>query len=495
MLFSIAKEKADPIPKLRRNVTLRARRYHPQEGRLERIVPRPSKHVSPDTLGGRIRAAREDLHLSLAEVANGQYSTSLISQIERNRVDPSQDSLRFLADRLQLPMHDLEALAHQHRETEVEAHHFKSIDEFRLEAEQLLKQKKPQQALDFFQNMHFSQVPALQRWRLAALRGQCYFELRHHLLALQDFIYALQEQPQIEGMSAIQKHELMLLHLHLASTYRELEREEAFQHYQTTLQMMNSDTPFGYVAEAHWGLAIIAFVKAYKLQSQSASEQSCRVQSLQTALEHAEIARVLYRSIGEPLRAAAITCQIAQIEKELGHLEKVSSYLENLLETWRPTMSQASTFPNTQNPQDPQDAEAEHLAQEQANVVSAAACTLAGLALDAGHIFEAQRQVQDALQAGARSYPARLADAYIMHGRILEALDPTDPAIETTFRRATEVLATTDRMGMRISAHTYLGRYFFYLGKMDEGNLELEKARLLANIVSASSTIFHDMWR
>src|SRR5947199_10692948 len=117
-------------------------------------MPRPSKHISPDTLGGRIRAAREEQHLSLADVAGDQYSTSLISQIERNRVDPSQDSLRFLADRLQLPINDLEALVHQHRETEVDAHHFKSIEEFRVEAEQLLKQKKPQQALDFFQNIH-----------------------------------------------------------------------------------------------------------------------------------------------------------------------------------------------------------------------------------------------------------------------------------------------------------------------------------------------------
>ena len=32
-------------------------------------MPRPPKHVPPDTLGGQIRAARERLHLSLARVA------------------------------------------------------------------------------------------------------------------------------------------------------------------------------------------------------------------------------------------------------------------------------------------------------------------------------------------------------------------------------------------------------------------------------------------
>src|SRR5579871_3273030 len=97
-------------------------------------MPRPSKHVSPDTLGGRIRAAREHLHLSLADVAAGQYSTSLISQIERNRIDPSHESLRFLADRLQLPLEALEVLAQQNRENEIAAPLYKSYEDLRIEA-------------------------------------------------------------------------------------------------------------------------------------------------------------------------------------------------------------------------------------------------------------------------------------------------------------------------------------------------------------------------
>jgi len=79
-------------------------------------MPRPSKRVAPDTLGGRLRATRQSLHLSLAEVAGTRYSTSLISQIERNRVDPSTESLQYLARRLKLPLDDLMALARQHRE-------------------------------------------------------------------------------------------------------------------------------------------------------------------------------------------------------------------------------------------------------------------------------------------------------------------------------------------------------------------------------------------
>ena len=82
-------------------------------------MPRPLKNVSPDTLGGRIRAARQTLHLSLSEVAGQEYSTSLISQIERNKIEPSAGSLKYLAERLHLPLNELTVLAQQHRETEV----------------------------------------------------------------------------------------------------------------------------------------------------------------------------------------------------------------------------------------------------------------------------------------------------------------------------------------------------------------------------------------
>src|SRR5215472_700314 len=104
-------------------------------------MPRPSKQVSLETLGGRIRAARENLHLSLADVANGHYSTSLISQIERNRIEPSQESLRFLAKRLELPLEDLITLAQQHRTKEIEHHQDKAFEELRLEAAKLFAQK------------------------------------------------------------------------------------------------------------------------------------------------------------------------------------------------------------------------------------------------------------------------------------------------------------------------------------------------------------------
>src|SRR6266702_796808 len=110
-------------------------------------MPRPSKHVSPDTLGGRIRAAREQLQLSLAEVSRGHYSTSLLSQIERNRVEPSEESLRFLAERLSIPFEEIVQLARQNRPPEVEIERYQDYEERRNKASQLLAEKETTQAL------------------------------------------------------------------------------------------------------------------------------------------------------------------------------------------------------------------------------------------------------------------------------------------------------------------------------------------------------------
>jgi transcriptional regulator with XRE-family HTH domain len=74
-------------------------------------MPRASKRLAPDTLGGRLRTARPNLHLSLVDVANHKYSISLLSQIECNHVDPSTESLLYLAECLQLPYDDLQVLA------------------------------------------------------------------------------------------------------------------------------------------------------------------------------------------------------------------------------------------------------------------------------------------------------------------------------------------------------------------------------------------------
>jgi transcriptional regulator with XRE-family HTH domain len=439
-------------------------------------MPRPSKHVSPDTLGGRIRAAREELHLSLADVANGHYSTSLISQIERNRVDPSQESLRFLAERLNLPFEDLEALAQQHRESEVEARQYRSFEDLRHEITQLLKNKDVAKALSLLQPLHFAQIPTLQRWRIAALRGQCYYEQKQFLQAIQDFIYAINELPKQETLSAEQRHELMLLHLHLAASYRHLGLDEALEQYQITLRMINNETPFGYVAEAHWGMSIIAFVKAYRLKEQPGEHDSCRKQLLQTALEHAENARVLYRSIHDPLQESLVRCHIAQIERELGNTDRVQRDMSQLLEIWAdPRHAPLHGHNGT--------AETSTERQQRANIIAVAACTLCGIALEQGDYTQARTYAMQALEAAEQSNPRRQADAQIVYGRLLEATNEPEQA-EVAYRRAVAILDATEHVDARIYAHIYLGSVLIRRGKVEEGQAELTQARKLSEMVA-----------
>ena len=440
-------------------------------------MPRPSKQVSPDTLGGHIRAAREQLHLSLADVANGHYSTSFISQIERNKIEPSHESLSFLAARLKLSLWDLESLARRQRETEDKALLYKSYEDLRIRVTDMLVHKDMPSALQLLQDLPLAQVPPPQRWRLIALRGQCYFEQRQFLQAQQDFVYAMSELPKKGKMS--EEHELMLLHLYLAGTYRELQQlDAALEHYTITLTLINNATPFGYAAEAHWGIALLAFAQANQAPYTPNSIEKWKEMKLCTALEHAEHARFLYNSMGEQLRAAAVSCQIAQIEFSSGHAEKVRTSLEEILATWADVCDEpVATLPAEKRKQ-----------QEIASTVSAAACSLANIELEDREYQKALTYVEQALQAGKRSYKLRRADAYLMRGRILEALNPFDPVAEEAFRCATEELEDTHRIGARISAHVRFGRHLLKIGKIEEGERELEQARQLSDLVSASSS-------
>jgi transcriptional regulator with XRE-family HTH domain len=438
-------------------------------------MPRPSKPVSPNTLGGRIRAARKSLQLSLAEVADGHYSTSLLSQIERNLIDPSAESLKFLADRLKLPLEDLDLLAQQNHVDDNEQQNVTFYENLLREATCLCKNNKISQALSLLLDLQFSQIPPALRWQLAAQRGQCYFTQRQFSKAEPDFIYAVHEQPNVDELSTEQQPELMLLHLHLAGTYRELQMlEESFDQYHVTLHMMNSHTPSGYVAEAHWGLALVTFAQSNRPDRGHHNEQQRRENKLRLSLEHAENALFLYRTISEHQLAGTVTCQIARIELALGDKEKARSYLTEVLTNWAAVLNQPPATSGEQK----------RIQQKEANLVSAAACTLAGIELEENHYEQARMWVECALQAGQRSYKLRRADAYLMLARILEHIDPKDPLIEEALRKATEELADTDRIARRINAHANLGHHLLKIGKEKEGERELEQTRLLLESIS-----------
>ncbi len=437
-------------------------------------MARPSKCVSPDTLGGRIRAARQNLHLSLAEVAGNRYSTSLISQIERNRVDPSTESLHFLAQQLKLSFDDLFSLARQHRESEAEAQRYRQSEDIRAEASVLLDNGKPQEALSLLADLNIARVPSSLRWRMAIMRGQCYFELRQFIAAQHDFLYAVTVQP--DSISSEQRHEVITLYLHLAAASRELgQLEDAFKQYHKALGMMNSNTPLHYIAEAHWGLALVIFEQD-STTIHNTSEEHYAHSNMHMALDHTRSAIALYYAIGEKLRAALLTCEIGLIEQALGHIDQARSSLEGVLKTWQPVFEQRTFSEASQAPHDLRPL------RESANVVSAAACYLAGLELQTKNLPQALIHVHLAQQAAQHSYILRRAEALMMLGQILETQKVEDTEAENAFRAAIAELSSTDRLAAKIRAHDLLGRHLLKKGKLQEGEDVLNYTRKLARI-------------
>jgi len=446
-------------------------------------MPRPSKRVAPDTLGGRLRAARQALHLSLAEVAGSKYSTSLISQIERNRVDPSTESLQFLAHRLKLPFDELLVLARQHRESETEAIIYKDYEERYAEITRLLAHHQPVEALRCFKDLHPEKLPMFLRWRTLALRGRSYFEQRSFSEAQRDFQAALVIMPA--SIAEEYQLEVVGLRLHLAAATRELNQfTTALEYYQQALQTMSAATPLRYIAEAHWGFALVYYRKGQDLCVQTESEAGDPEkgqQYLQEAWEHAEAARILYNSIADNLNSALLQCQMALIEQAQAKITQGQERLLSVLKIWQPTLAH-------EEHQAP--GGGTHSLSERANVVSAAACYLAGIECQTGHLNEALETIQLALQASQMSmgYKVRQAEAFMTQGQILEARNmresnhTRDPKVEQAFRQAVQILKNTDRRAVRMQAHYLLGRYLLSTGEQVEGKREIDKASELAGI-------------
>ena len=428
-------------------------------------MPRPSKHVSPDTLGGFIRAARERQHLSLAEVADGSYSTSLISQIERNRVDPSAESLHFLAVRLDLDAAELRVLAQQHRETEVEAAQYRSFDALRGDAARQLADGRVPQALALLEQIHFARVPSLQRWRLSALRGRCYLLLKRFDAALDDLVYATREEPVPFNLPEEQKLERLLLHLQLANTYHHLQHwDQALTQFDRVLGMVSRETSFGYVAETHWGMALVALMQAQQISHQ----HNAREVKLLFAQEHAEQAHSLYRSIQDFVYATSSACTIAEILCAQNCPEHARQILEELLYTRKGELQ----------------AEKGEVSQELASAMAKARSLLAQLEYSAGRYEQALEYAREALAGVSSEFPSSRADILVVLGQSYAALRKNTQA-EQSFCQAIRELENTDLLASRINAHIFYGRYLHNAGQTTKGQQELDEAQRLAATLQA----------
>lgn len=360
----------------------------------------------------------------------------------------------------------------------------KIYEDLRIQTSQLLAENHPRKALEQLENLNISQIQSFGRWRLIALRGQCYFSLRQFQPAQRDFLSAV--AILTETVPQDQSFEAMELRLHLAAATRELGQLEAADGlYQNALAMTKENSfPEDLVAEAHWGMALVVFELANNTSDYSKngiSQDDNAKDQKEIALNHAQKARTLYSAIDEILRVALLDCQIALIEQSLGNLSSARERLQKVLHSWLPTLDPkvlASLQP-------PADKMRQYGLRERANVVSAAACYLASVEHAEQLDDQALVHIQQAFDAGELSYILRRAEAYMLKGQIFADRDIDDLEAEKAFRAAIQQLEPTDRIAVKIRAHDILGRHLLKQGRIKEGDQELDKARRLANLRTA----------
>jgi tetratricopeptide (TPR) repeat protein len=382
---------------------------------------------------------------------------------------------------LKLPYEDLQVLARQHRESETEATLYREYEAKYAEINQLLARKQPAQALTRFKEKELKpeQLPLFLRWRTLALRGQAYFEQREFSKAQRDFQSALTIMPA--SVSDEYLLEVIKLRLHMAEATRELNQfEQALEYYREALSTMDASTALRYIAEAHWGIALVYYNQGRNALIQEGN-RAVGQDLLQQAWQHAEDARTLYSSIADSLHADLLQCQMALIEQSQGKASRGKQRLIAVLNTWEPALQDETGERSLRK-------------SECANVVSAAACYLAGIEAQGRDFQSSLQYIETAISASLESYRVRQAEAFMMKGQILEARDnytkasTHDPAIEESYRRAIDALENTERKGIRSQAHYELGRYLLSIGKREQGEHEMEIARGLAGIPSNFSS-------
>nr|HET6901093.1 hypothetical protein [Ktedonobacteraceae bacterium] len=120
-----------------------------------------------------------------------------------------------MAQRLELPLEDLKVLVQQQRDAEAQDQQVHLFETLYIEAAQAFMAKQPYEALKLLEALDFPRIASELRWRVSALRGQCYFYIRQFFAAQKDFLYAVTEQPLL--IPADQRKEAMDLRLHLAA--------------------------------------------------------------------------------------------------------------------------------------------------------------------------------------------------------------------------------------------------------------------------------------
>ena len=142
------------------------------DGAGNRVAAAAADSVEPQfSVGGRVRALRRASGMTQTELAHGRFSKEYVSQVERGKTRPSDETLEWLADRLGTDRAFLEL--------GVSAADASRAERALARAQRLVDEHKYADAVDAFREARAGitglGVPALA---LRALRGQAWAEIR-----------------------------------------------------------------------------------------------------------------------------------------------------------------------------------------------------------------------------------------------------------------------------------------------------------------------------
>lgn len=254
-------------------------------------------HQIGQTVGAKLRAARQARKFTQSQLAQPDFSVSYISAIERGQIHPSLRALEILAARLGLtaadllPKHGQEGTGEISPENEAQRSD-EEIELLFLEAQITIRQGEPQSAITLLQGLISKNLSKRQEIHLRYLLGWAYFSLARlqegenmlseaaqlakesddplnpRILNLQGLVYAsmhnniqgLQlQQYCLELLQKEQPHETFLLaqvYVNIGLHYSHLEQfNKAIEMFQQALAIMHTLNDSDSLKSIYWSIA------------------------------------------------------------------------------------------------------------------------------------------------------------------------------------------------------------------------------------------------
>lgn len=254
-------------------------------------------HQIGQTVGAKLRAARQARKFTQSQLAQPDFSVSYISAIERGQIHPSLRALEILAARLGLTAADLLPRHGQEGAGEISPEHEvqrsdEEIELLFLEAQVAIRQGEPQAAITLLQGLVSKNLSRRQEITLRYLLGWAYFSLARlqegesmlseaaqlaresddplnpRILNLQGLVYAsmhnniqgLQlQQYSLELLQKEQPHEPFLLaqvYMNIGQHFSHLEQfNKAIEMFQQALAIIHSIHDADSLKSMYWSIA------------------------------------------------------------------------------------------------------------------------------------------------------------------------------------------------------------------------------------------------